>query len=403
MRSTPNRKTLLLSLMASVSMLTAPAPLWAESTTPAIQTEAPTASVTVAIVKLVDMVGQVTVSGTLVAQEEILVYPQVNGSTIETLLVDIGDSVVSGQILATLNNSTLTAQLAQSNAEFARAQASVSQAGSQINSAAANEAQAATSLERARALRRNGTGTQASLDQAVASQLTAAAAVASAKDGLAVAQAQLQQAQAQLDIAQLNLDRATLRAPANGLISARNGQVGAIAASGGEPIFRMIRDGAIEVEAEVIETQLGSITIGDKSVLRIAGNGEVTGTVRRISPTVDARNRLGTIRIAIADEGGLRTGVFASGDITTDERRTLSVPTTAVLTDNSGTYVLVVIDGTLKKTPVAAGLIWQGQREIAQGLKADDVVVARAGAFFADGDKINPIFPDATMVEGVAK
>jgi HlyD family secretion protein len=349
------------------------------------------------------MVGQVAISGTLMPKEEVLVFPQVNGSTIDALLVDVGDTVTAGQVLARLNDRTLTAQLAQARAELARASATVSQARNQITSALAGETQAATALERSAALRRNGTVTQAALDQAIANEQTAASAVASARDGLAVAEAQQQQAQASLDIARLNLERATLRALADGLVSARNGQIGAIAASGGEPIYRIIRDGQIEVEADVIETALGTISVGDPARLRIAGNGEVAGTVRRISPTVDARNRLGTIRIEIASDSTLRTGVFASGEIITVERMSLSVPTTAVLTDSGGTFVLVVADGRLEKRPIVAGLIWNGLREVISGLSSGDVVVARAGAFFADGDEIRPIFPEATAAEGATE
>ena len=353
------------------------------------------ASVTVAYTAQTDLVGQVAVSGTLVAQDEILVYPQVNGSTIETLLVDIGDSVAAGAVLARLNNSTLAAQLAQSEAEHARAKASISQAQSQILSSQASATQARAALERAQTLRQNGSGTQAALDQAIAADQTASAGLTSAKDGLLVAQAQLGQAKAQLDIAKLNLDRATLRAPAAGLISDRNGQIGAIASSGGEPIFRIIRDGALEVEAEVIETALGSISVGDTARLTIAGAGETQGTVRRISPTVDPRNRLGKIRIALSDVTGLRSGLFASGQVIVEEHSGLSVPTTAVLADSKGNYVLVVgEDSLLEERRISTGLIWNGQREVTKGLSLNETVVARAGAFFADGDKINPVFPD---------
>lgn len=390
------RKPLMFALLAFATFAVMPQSVRAESTAPVVVQKPHVASVTVAYATRAKMVGQVAISGTLVALEEILVYPQVNGSTIDTLLVDIGDSVVAGQVLARLNDSTLTAQLAQARAELVRSAASVSQARSQIASAMASRTQAAAALERATALQRNGTVTQANLDQAIATELTAEAAVASAKDGLLVAEAQQKQAQASHDIAALNLDRATLRAPADGLISARNGQVGAIATSGGEPIFRIIRDGKIEVEADVIETALGAISPGDRASLRIAGVGEVSGTVRRISPTVDEINRLGTIRIEIADNNQLRTGVFASGEITTVEREAVAVPTTAVLTDSGGTFVLVVVENTLEKRPIRAGLIWKGLREVISGLEVGEVVVARAGAFFGDGDRVNPIFPETT-------
>ena len=375
----------------------------AESVDLALQQDATLASVTVTPVVQSEMIGRVAVSGTLVPRQEVLIYPQVNGSTIDSLEVDIGDIVNAGDILATLNASTLTAELAQAEAELARADASVSQAQSQITSATASATRTTAALDRAQRLRDAGTTAQATLDQALADSQTADAAVASARDGLAVARAQRQQSQAQLDIAKLNLDRTTLRAPVAGLISARNGQIGAIAASGGEPIFRIIKDGVVEAEAEVIETALGQITAGDKADLSIAGLGEVSGTVRRISPTVDPVNRLGTIRVEMSDQSGLRSGVFASGWIITEERDSPAVPTSAVLTDSSGTFVFVVNDGTLEKRPVIAGLIWNDLREIVTGLSVGETVLRKAGAFFGDGDRVNPIFPDTADAKGTSE
>jgi HlyD family secretion protein len=175
-----------------------------------------------------------------------------------------------------------------------------------------------------------------------------------------------------------------------GLVSVRNGQIGAIASSSGDPIFRIITDGILEIEAEVVETALGQISIGDKADLTIASVGAATGTVRRISPTVDPQNRLGKVRID-TDAKGLREGLFASGWIITTTRNSPAVPAAAVLTDAQGTYVLVVNDGLIEKRRVTAGLIWGGYREVVDGIKIGESVIAKAGAFFSDGDRINPI------------
>ncbi|MGJ8625850.1 MAG: efflux RND transporter periplasmic adaptor subunit [Sulfitobacter sp.] len=396
-------RRLVLPMVAAVCLTLLPFTARAEDAPNAAQQNAASASVTVATVTMAEMIGRVPVSGTLVARQEVLIYPQVNGSTIDTLEVDAGDVVNAGDVLATLNARTLASQLAQAQAEYARAEASVGQAQSQIISARATATRTSAALNRAQRLKDAGTATQSTLDQAVADSQTADAAVTSANDGLAVAKAQLQQAQAQLDLAQINLERATLRSPVNGLISARNGQIGAIAASGGEPIFRVITDGTVEVEAEVIETALGQIEKGDGAEMSVAGVGLVAGTVRRISPTVDPVNRLGTIRIDVADQPGLRSGVFANGWIITEKRQALAVPTTAVLTDSSGTFVLVVNDNTLEKRAVIAGLIWNDLREIAEGLETAEVVVAKAGSFFGDGDQITPIMSKTDMAEGASK
>jgi HlyD family secretion protein len=348
-------------------------------------------SVTVATATQAEVVNRVSISGTLEPYREVLVHPLVTGFPIEALMVDVGAQVAKGDTLAQLNVDTLNAQLSQAKAEFARAEAGVRQAQSQITSAKASAAQARSVLERNQQLDRSGNVTQAALDQAVANSQTADAAVASAEDGLEVARAQVLQAQAQLDIAQLDLDHATIKAPTAGIISARNAQVGAIANNSAEPLFRMIQDGVIEVQADVIETELAQITVGDPAQLEIPGAGTVEGTVRLVAPTVDATNRLGDVRVSLEGSNMLRTGLFAGGWIITDRHEGLTVPTTAILTDAKGDYLLEVQDNTLIRRDVTAGFIWNDIREVISGLEDGAVVVARASAFFSDGDKVNPV------------
>lgn len=348
-------------------------------------------SVTVATATVTEVVNRIPISGTLEPYREVLVYPQVTGYPIEELMVDIGAKVAKGDTLAQLNTDTLKAQLSQANAEFVRAQAGVRQAQSQITSTKASAAQASSVLERTQQLDLSGNVTQAALDQAVANSQTADAAAASAEDGLEVAKAQVLQAQAQLDIAQLNLDHATIKAPTAGIVSARNAQVGAIATSGADPLFRMIQDGVIEVKADVVETALAQIGIGDPAQVDIPGAGTVQGAVRLVAPTVDATNRLGDVRVSLEGSNALRTGIFAGGWIITDRHEGLTVPTTAILTDAKGDYLLEVQDNTLIRRAITAGLIWNDVREVISGLDDGAVVVARASAFFSDGDKVNPI------------
>ena len=348
-------------------------------------------SVTVATATRTEVVNRVPISGTLEPYREVLVYPQVTGYPIEELMVEIGAQVAKGDTLAQLNTDTLKAQLSQANAEYARAQAAVRQAQSQITSTKASAGQARSVLDRTQQLDQSGNVTQAAVDQAMANSQTADASAASAEDGLEVAKAQVLQAQAQLDIAQLNLDYATITAPTAGIISDRNAQVGAIASSGADPLFRMIQDGVIEVKAEVVETALAQIAIGDPAQVEIPGAGTVQGNVRLVAPTVDATNRLGDVLVSLEGNNALRTGIFAGGWIITDRHEGLTVPTTAILTDAKGDYLLEVQDNALIRRDITAGLIWNDAREVLSGLDDGAVVIARASAFFSDGDKVNPI------------
>lgn len=108
------------------------------------------------------------------------------------------------------------------------------------------------------------------LDDTIAAAIKARAAFASATDGLVVAQAQRDQAQAQLDPAELSLGHAKITTPVGGVVSERNGQIGAIAASGGEPIYRIIADRAVDIDVEIIESALGAVSVGAPVMLDIA-------------------------------------------------------------------------------------------------------------------------------------
>ncbi len=167
--------------------------------------------------------------------------------------------------------------------------------------------------------------------------------------------------------------------------------MGAIATSGTEPLFRMIQDGVVEVRAEIVETALAQIKENDTAEVEIPGVGIVKGSVRLVSRTVDPTNRLGEVRVSLEAGRPLRTGIFAGGWIVTDRRDGLTAPTTAVLTDATGDHVFEVEQDTLVRRDVTAGLIWNDRREILDGLADGAVVIAKASAFFSDGDKVNPI------------
>ncbi|MCF3972838.1 efflux RND transporter periplasmic adaptor subunit [Paracoccus salsus] len=353
-------------------------------------------SVTVAAAAITPVQARVPVSGTLVARQQVLVFPQVTGLEIRRIDAETGDVVAKGAVLAQLATETLSAQLAQAEAEYQRAEAGVGQARSNIESAQASLTQAVTALERARRLQQGGNASQAALDQAVAAEASARAAAASAVDGLAVAQAALAQADAARRIARLNMDRARIVAPVAGIVVARNAELGALSGGSVEPLFTLIADGAIEMEAEVIETALGDVSVGDPAEMTVAGLGQVEGEVRLVPASVDPVTRLGLMRIALQPRPGLRIGTFASGWVITARRDAVTVPASAVLSDASGDRVQVVREGRVGSRKVKAGLLWQDRREIVDGLADGEIVMARSGAFFRDGDQVRAVSPAPT-------
>jgi len=340
-------------------------------------------------------VARIPVSGTLVARQEVFVNTRINGQVIENLLADIGDHVEKGQLLAVLDKRQFEVQLAQANADLPRARAAVQQARDQISLAQATLKQAQTSHDRNLRLRQSGTISQAVFDQSSTALEQARASLASARAGLAIAQAQLKAAETRIRSARLNLSFTEIRAPVSGIISARSARMGAVAVAGAQPMFRIIRDAEIEVEADVIESDIGSLKQGDRADLVISGLGKRVGQVRRISPRIDPRTRLGTVRISLESARALRIGLFVNGWITTGRHQALGVPTSAVLSDSQGDFVMLVKDGKAVKRRVTAGLFWKGRREITAGLTGSEQVMLRAGAFFRQGDRVTAVPVDA--------
>lgn len=349
---------------------------------------APPLAVTVATAQLDDFVDRVLVTGSLVAREEILVGPEVEGLRVVEVLADEGDRVTKGQVLARLVSDTLEAQLAQNTAAIAKADAAIAQARSAITAAEARQEEANNAYDRAKPLAKSGYLSESGMDQREATRRTTEASLISARDGLRVSEAEKAQVEAQRREIAWRRTRTEIRAPADGLVSRRVARIGGYATGAADSMFRIIAQGLIELDAEVPETRLASIKEGQTAVVDAAGLGPVSGTVRLVSPEVDRATRLGRVRILLGDKPGLRVGAFARGSIETAQSRGLSIPASAVLYGANGAVVQVVIDGRVRTRAVKLGLTQGGNVEIRDGLAAGENVIARSGTFLRDGDAV---------------
>jgi HlyD family secretion protein len=350
--------------------------------------EPPPMAVATIVAGRAEIVDSVLVDGTLVAREEVLVGPQIDGLRIVEILAEEGDRVAAGQVLARLDRSALEVQLAQNDASLARAQAAIGQARSQIVQAEATNEEAASTLERAQSLARTGIASAQTLEQRVAAARGAAARLAAARDALAVAEAERRQVEAQRRDTELRLARTEIRAPQPGQVSRRTGRLGAIAGMGGDALFRIVAGGEIELEAEIPESRLAALAVGQPVHVELTGAAPVAGRVRLVPAEVDRVTRLGRMRVALAPAPGLSVGRFARGTIETGRREAIILPLSAVRLERDGASVQMVIDGRVRQRPVALGSTVAGRVEIREGLAVGDILVLRAGAFLRDGDAV---------------
>lgn len=351
-------------------------------------------AITVTEARMQPMRDRVIASGLIGPVEEVQVQPLIEGQPLEQLLAEVGDMVSEGQVLAVLSKSTLDLQRSEGVASLASAQATIAQMEAQLIEAEASAAEAQRVADRTAKLREQGSSPQAALDTASANAVSAAARVIVARQTLEAARAQLALANARLENVDLQLSRTEVKAPVAGEVVERNARIGGIATAAGQAMFVIVRDGGLELRADIAESDLLRLKVGQKAVLRAVGGTEpLSGTIRLVEPSIDTLTRLGRARIEVDAPEALRSGMFVEAEIMVTEREALAIPVTAVGSDATGATVMRVRDGVVERVPVTTGIRDGSLVEIVSGLAPGDTVVVKAGAFVRAGDRINPV-PD---------
>ena len=294
--------------------------------------------------------------GTIAAWQEVVIGAEIGGQRLSRLLVDVGDQVKQGQLLAQLSPGTLEADLNANRAALQEAEV--------------NAAEAGRAADRARALQ----GTEILSAQAIDQALAAGDA----------AQARLAAARARVQADRLRLAYTQVRAPDNGVISVRPAVEGALVQEGAE-IMRLQRQGRLEWRAELPGPELARVAPGQTVVLKLGGTQAIEGRVRMISPQVDPQSRTGIVYVDLQPAAAVRAGLFARGELLLDQHTVLTLPDTAVLLRDGFSYVFRIEGDKVRQQKVTLGVRRGDRIEIREGLAADTAVVASGGAFLADG------------------
>lgn len=333
---------------------------------PTVTAEAAPRSVRVARVVSTSLSGVLTVSGILTPREEAAVTSELSGYKVAKVFVDQGDWVTVGQPLAQLDDTLLRAQIAEQ---------------------AAMVTQQTLSAERAESQAKNVEGLD---NKGVLSQEDIDTRRFQAKSARAAAVA----AQAQLDDLKTRQARLTLRAPVSGPVLARYVRPGDLptGASSGQPLFRLARDGLMEIDAEVPEADLAKLKPGQKAEVTLPDGAAVTGTVRLIAPEVDQTTKLGHARILLPVRPDLRPGGYANARLPGVKTAGLVAPDRAVSYDADGASVYVVDPSNhVHRVAVRTGDRSGGFVELLQGPPAGSLVLMTGASFVLDGDKVAPV------------
>ena len=306
----------------------------------------------------------VSATGSLAARVEMPVGVVGEGGAVTRVLVQPGDWVRAGQVLATVERSVQTEQVRSLAAQV------------EVNRADAKLAQA--QLDRAKTLVARGFISQADIDQR-----TATRDAANARVNVAVAQLAEQRART---------GRLDIRAPAAGLVLTRAVEPGQIVSAGSAILFRMAKDGEMEMLAQLSEGDLATIRPGNgATVTPVGGTAQFAGRVWQVSPVVDNQTRQGIARIAIPYNPAIRPGGFASATIVSGTGYAPMLPESAVQSDEKGNYVYVVNGrDEVQRRDVKIGQVTDVGVAILNGLNGDERIVASAGAFLTPRQKVKP-------------
>lgn len=307
----------------------------------------------------------INATGTIAARRDMPVGIAGEGGIVESVLVEPGQWVGEGAVLARIDRSVQRQEAAQLAAS--------------VNVAKADAALAQNELDRAQALVSRGFISKAEIDQKRAARDAAAARV--------------RVAQAQLAGSQARIGRLDVRAPAAGLVLDRNVEAGQVVSAGSGALFRIAQGGQMEVQAQLAEQDLASLHVGSPAVVSPVGTDvKIAGSVWQVSPIIDPATRQGIARVAVPYQTLLRPGAFASVSLTSGTADVPLLPQSAVFSDEKGNYVYVVDkDNRVQRRGITVGDVDERGVTIASGLSGQERVVASAGAFLNPGDKINPV------------
>jgi RND family efflux transporter MFP subunit len=406
-------------------------------------------TVTVIPVQASRVDSNITVSGTVSAQDLIPVLPQVNGLQIKKILVSQGDLVKQGQTLAVLDDSILqteinqakadveskTADVASRQADLASKQAAViaSQAVVQQRKADLAQAQARLSeaeknFRRYQQLGKDGAISQQELDSRETTVKTAREGIRLAQENVNSAQANVSSTQADINTAQASirsaqanvassaaklqqlktqLGQTLVLAPVGGIIAEKLARVGDVTGTppqtevanvvgGTQKLFSIIGNGKLELRAEVPTVQLPQMKIG--ASVKVTSDADrrinLRGQVREIEPMVNESKRKAIAKIDLPSTSLLKPGMFARAAINTNTSMGVVVSQKAVLSQPDGSAIAFTLSrgDIVNAQKVELGEVLNGGKvEIKSGLQPGDKVVIDGAGYLKDGDKVKVV------------
>jgi len=290
-------------------------------------------------------------TSTLEAKADAEVNSKATG-LVQTVLVEEGDHVEAGQVLATLDTERQRIQLAQVKAELGQLKSEM-----------------------------------ARIEKMYQRKLVSA-------DVYDKLKWQLESMTAAVGMQELSLRDTEIRAPISGVIARRYVKVGQLITEySSKALFHVVSQQRLEAVVNLPESQLHQARVGQTAYLNFAGLPMQQAKIVRISPVVDATS--GTARVTIGIDNAdltLKAGMFAQVELQYDAKATaLLVPKRAVLAMDNTSSVFVVKDGKVSRKHIKTGYESDAAIEVLEGLTEGEQVVTAGQASLKDKTLVNVV------------
>jgi RND family efflux transporter MFP subunit len=321
---------------------------------------------------------------------------------VQSIVVDVGDHVREGQVLATLEIPELAdeveqadAGVAASDAEVTRAEAEVARAGS-AHDVAHLAAARLTSVSKAQP----GLVAQQEIDEATGRDKVAEAQLATANAALAASRQQVAVARANQARTHALFNYASITAPFAGVITKRYADKGTMIQAGTSsttqalPLVRLAEDDRLRLVIPVPESAVSHIRVGGAVDVRVPSlNRSFSGSISRFADQVDPTTRTMHAEVNVPNPTGtLVPGLYALASIVLDQiPNALTVPAQALDRTDAGVSVLRVgASGVLERRAIRLGLETVDAAEVTSGLSEGDLVVVGTRSQLRPGETVQP-------------
>src|SRR5215831_3114253 len=304
-------------------------------------------------------------------------------------IVDIGDRVRAGQVLAEIDAPELDQQIRQ-------AEATVEQAQANLEQGKANRDLAQITADRWKALFARGVVPRQDSDQYQAQFAAQNANVQALEKAVSAQRSNVTAAKANLARLQEVQGYRIVKAPFDGVITVRNVDAGALVSSGNTLLYRIAQTETLRTYVNVPQTNANSVHVGQPAVLTVSNfpGRSFRGTVTRTAKALDPATRTILVEVDIPNgDGSLFPGTYSEVDLSASRSNPpLVLPANAIIFRNDGAQVAIVQpDGTIHLQKVVVGRDYGDRVEILQDLAEGTTIIAAPGDAAREGAKIIPV------------